>query len=585
MTTLYTQVTNGITGAITDMSIAKKILLGVTGGVASVVLFKYAVERSKSDSDPDVHSYYKQLVAEDKQMDREVETVHGDLDVYTKMVLVFTRKANLEHNAKAPKAYDIPEPKIRKARVEKAPMYGDAIALATTDEDFDEPLSKRMLRKFVNVVQRNDFEDTNEAWPSVAAAITFRETYLGDVMPAVNVRYEELCSDDAMSRMAFSGLCCGYTRGIAEDADADVPIPKGAAFVADCSFLNQFRVKPGYEQYGAIAYFDAKCSIVGIFWCHANRMVMPRDKDWEHAKYVWRSTFLAIVTIKDHLFETHMVESNGLNVATIEELPPTHPLRHFLKPFTYRTTTINQRATKSLMNEKGLVHRIWAFDYAQVLEIFAFASKHYTFRTIPERVHPSMKKIDDSVFGFHADAMAFWRVMRKYVAGFLAIHFQDAEAILRDRAINAFALRLSVLLEVPPFECNGDDAERFIDVLTQLLCSVTGIHEHVGQVSDYIMSPDWMGTRLRANSNMCSVQEYAQIIALVCATGMKAPKLMGDWSHLIPKDEHYERVLALYNEWGADLITASDEVQRRNKTRKYPIEAFDPRKMECSVSV
>merc|ERR1712087_712273 len=348
---------------------------------------------------------------------------------------------------------------------------------------------------------------------------------------------------------------------------------------------NQFRVKPGYEQYGAIAYFDVKCAVIAIYWCHANRMVMPRDKDWEHAKYVWRSTFLAIVTIKDHLFETHMVESNGLNVATIEELPPTHPLRHFLKPFTFRTTTINQRATKSLMNEKGLVHRIWAFDYAQVLEIFAFASKHYTFRTIPERVHPSMKKVDDSVFGFHADAMAFWRVMRKYVAGFLAIYFADGEAILRDQHVKAFALRLSQGLKLRPFECNTEDAERFIDVVTQLLCSVSGVHEHVGHISDYAQSPEWMGARLRPDSNICSVQEYAYLLVIVCATGMKAPKLIGDWSHLILKDQHYQRVLALYNEWHQDLEAASDEVRRRNKTRRYPISAFDPRNMECSVSV
>merc|ERR1719206_1334251 len=544
----------------------------------------YAVERAKSDSDPDVHSYYKQLVAEDK-MEHVVETAYGDLDLYTKMVMLFTRKANLEHNANAPKAYNIPEPKIRNARTVVIPQYGPTIAFASADEDFQEPLSKRMLRKFAMVVQVNDFEDTNEEWPSLEAAMEFKDKYLGAVFPDVNVRYEELCSDDAMSRLAFSGLCCHYTQQIAKDGDADVPIPKGADFVADFSALSTFRVKPGYEQYGAIAYFDAKYSIVGIYWCHAKRMVMPRDKDWEHAKYVWRTTMFAFVTVRDHLFETHVIESNLLTVSTIEELPPTHPLRHFLKPFIYRTVTINQRATKALSNERGLIHRCWAFDFPQVLEIFAFAADNYRFRTIPERVHPSMKKVDDSVFGFHADAMAFWRVMRKYVAGFLAIHFEDAEAILRDRAINAFALRLSVLLEVPPFECNGDDAERFIDVLTQLLCSVTGIHEHVGQVSDYIMSPDWMGTRLRANSNMCSVQEYSQILALVCATGMDSPKLMGDWSHLIPKDEHYERVLALYNEWGADLITASDEVQRRNKTRKYPIEAFDPRKMECSVSV
>jgi len=547
--------------------------------VTAVVLGKYAMEMINNS----VYWYYKRTLAEDRDTARAIELEHHHLDLYTKMMLTVIRKGNLEHNADAPKAHQIREPTVRDAHAE---VIFPMVALATVDEDNEMPLSKKMIAKIVDEVQMENFNNTDEPWVSVDVAVAFSKKYLGDVMPPVNVKYDELCSDEAMSRLAFSGVCCGYTRGISEDSHAGGRVPSGAAFVCDLSALSTYPVKDGYERYGAIAYFGAKYGVVGIYWCHAERVVSPQDKDWEHAKYVWRTTIIAQCTLKDHLYETHMIESNLLTVASYDELPPTHFLRHFLKPFTFRAVTVNTNAKATLTSERGLIHRIWAFDYAQVLKIFTNLAKNYKFRTIPERMHPSMENVDDSVFGFRADAMAFWRLMRKYVASFFDIYFADTEAILRDRAINAFADRLSKGLKLQPFECNnGADAERFIDVVTQLLCSVTGIHEHVGQASDYVTSPEWVGARLRPDSNMCSVQEYALLCALVCLTGMKAPKLMGDWSHLIPKDEHYERVLALYNEWGADLIAASDGVRRRNKARKYQIEAFDPRVMECSVSV
>ena len=300
-------------------------------------------------------------------------------------------------------------------------------------------------------------------------------------------------------------------------------------------------------------------------------------------RFVWRSTWFCLVTFKDHLFDTHLHESNLLTVASLEELPLTHPLRLFLKPFSYRAVEVNQKAVKSLINEGGLVHRLWGFEYEQMVEIFNLAKSNYKFQTLPNLVHPSMAHVDDAIFGLRQDVAAFWRVMRKYVAGFVTIYYADRH-VLEDRHVNAFAQRLSVGLNVRAFECSATDAERFIDTVTQLLCAASGMHEHVGQVSDYVSSPEWIGTRLR-DTEVCSIQEYVLLLALVCITGMKQPSLMGDWSHLIPKDEHSAQVHALYDEWRADLEKVADEVEARNKTRVYPTMSFNPRCMECSVSV
>jgi hypothetical protein len=520
-----------------------------------------------------------------------VEAVHDELDFYTKSMLSLIRKGNLKHNASAPKGRDIPAPSITDAESEFVAQYG--AELASNDEDVADSMGKmvqKILRDVLNwrVV---GMHESNVDFRSMAAGSAFKERYLGDVMPAKNSKWTELTSDAALSRLAFSGMWCQHTRRLAEsELESDESVPEGAVFVSDCSALSAFAVKTGYERYGATAYFDAELRAIGIFWSHSARLALPNSEsaEWAHAKFVWRSSWLLLSTLRDHLYETHILCSNLLATATIEELAPSHPLRAFVKPFTFRTVTINHTAVQSLTGERGLVHRIWGFEYAQIIELLDFAKANFAFKTLPEMVDESMRDVDDSVFGFREDATAFWTVMREYVAEFLRIRYgDDAAAILRDAEVFAFAQRIAKKLKLRAFEqsASSREAERFIDVLTQLLCTVSGVHEHVGTVSDYVASPDWVGTRLRPKCEAASVQEYALVLVLVCATGLRMPRLMDEWTHLIPDDAHHQKVLALDKKWRAQLETLATRVELRNAKRVYPTNSFNPRNMECSVSV
>jgi hypothetical protein len=133
---------------------------------------------------------------------------------------------------------------------------------------------------------------------------------------------------------------------------------KDAVYVNDITGLSTFHVRQPFERYGAAAYFDKDFKIIGIYWCHASRLVKKGNQSWDHAKYVWRSSFFAYVTIRDHLIVTHMIECNAFVSASRKYLPADHPLRKFLKPFTYHTVSINYQAAVSLVNENGLIHRV-----------------------------------------------------------------------------------------------------------------------------------------------------------------------------------------------------------------------------------
>jgi len=52
-------------------------------------------------------------------------------------------------------------------------------------------------------------------------------------------------------------------------------------------------------------------------------------------------------------------------------------------------------------------------------------------------------------------------------------------------------------------------------VLTSLICNVTGMHELVGQISDYFVHPKICGTTLRKGKEIDSIQMYKLNCTLV----------------------------------------------------------------------
>eukprot|EP01084_Bolivina_argentea_P254635 428128_1 len=488
----------------------------------------------------------------------DLDDVHSDLDNYTKTVMKFIGEAARKQNENPPTAVDIGQPRITDADTEIAAICG--INLAQTDEDTNESIIKSIFREIVN----SNFlgkHDINKDWTSIDAAIKWRNDNFDD-LPSPNIKYDELVSDKIMSQLAFSSICCHYTRGInTNEKTNDDSIPSDAKFVSDFSALSRFEVRSGYEKYGAIAYFNSNYKIIGIYWCHMSKLISVNDSHWNHAKWVWRCSMFAHITVIDHLFETHLLTSNLLVTTCIEKLPPTHPLRMFLKPFVYKTVTINQQAFKSLINTNGLVERLWTFEYDELLNIFNFAKENRKFRILPDYIHPSMRNVDDSIFGFNKDAIEFWHVMINYIAEYISIYYPNNNDIFNDKYVVAFINRICLQLNID--EIKSGDCETFIDVLTQLIVTVTGIHEHIGQVSGFVMSPIWLGTRLRPQMEICSIQEYTQLLSLTLITGLKSPQLMQDWSHLIKRDDNYDTVKLLYKKWHDDLNHLANEIEKK----------------------
>ncbi|KAG7370111.1 hypothetical protein IV203_027857 [Nitzschia inconspicua] len=432
------------------------------------------------------------------------------------------------------------------------------------------------------------YDDEGE-WGSPEEAIGWRNNWFSSNFPPVNTDYTGAVSiSNLVSQMAVSGIGCLHTQSFDSLSSSSVVRlmckDDSVVYVNDNTALGAYRVRRGYDRYGAAAYFDRSFQLVGIYTCSSGEYLrcpsslmalLARNKtnsdefeidleteelsQWRHAMWIWRVSTLALVTVADHLVNVHMIAANSLVTASRLHLSISHPLRSFLKMFTYRTIGINLKAYHTLVKRKGVVNRNWAFeedDLQTLLEstpnTFKKNFKHY----IPE----SMRNVKD--YPVNQDLTEFCNVITN-------LSFLEGLANSLDLV-------------------HGRDLSSFDDIvntLTSLICNVTGMHELVGQISDYFVHPKICGTTIRRGKEIDSIQIYQLNCTLVSSTGLRMPRLMGNWEHLMTRNRYADDSVALLREFQKDLENLSVEIDKRNDSRAFPMSSFDPVHLESSVSV
>ena len=269
----------------------------------------------------------------DNQLTEVDHRYYKVLDNYTKLVMKLMQIAVNESNASPSRGIDMIPPFNLPGQ--DLGIFRIDMAKFIPSWDEDEPngsgLSRRFARWLVNQ-KFWDFNDYSTEFDSLEEAIAWRSKMFS-ALPLPNTIYTDMFSDEAMTRLAFAGCACHYTQRVGEPWQPDQGIPDrkllpDAVYVNDMTGLSTFRVRQPFERYGAAAYFDKDLKIIAIYWSHADRLVKKGDQSWNHAKYVWRSTFFAYITIRDHLIVTHLIECNAFVSASRQFLPADHPLRN-----------------------------------------------------------------------------------------------------------------------------------------------------------------------------------------------------------------------------------------------------------------
>jgi hypothetical protein len=173
------------------------------------------------------------------------------------------------------------------------------------DEDTEEEsFFFKMTRYFiVDVVLRSStlfpIHDNPERWNDIDQARRIMTVAGGNFLPPPVMDWSEIdkASDEAVSAMCFAGMAA--PRVVRLPDQARTTDPDAAAFKVDFSELVALDVRPGYERFGATAFFDAKQKLVRIFWSEHAMVVRPGERHWNHAKWVFKVTFLKRQLFRD----------------------------------------------------------------------------------------------------------------------------------------------------------------------------------------------------------------------------------------------------------------------------------------------
>ena len=115
--------------------------------------------------------------------------------------------------------------------------------------------------------------------------------------------------------------------------------------------------------------------------------------------------------------------------------------------------------------------------------------------------------------------------------------------------------------------------------MTHVAFGVTLWHEFVGQPNIYLPSPI---LAIRRGTLEWDVQGMMATLALIAITGMRNPKLMSNWTHILPDKPEIRK---LHAELMEDLQNITKSVERRNTNRPVAVQSFNPKFFEISVSV
>ena len=395
-------------------------------------------------------------------------------------------------------------------------------------------------------------------------------------------------TDEHLSRFFFHGLgavLLEQQTGPSTKAELG-PIEINMDFMADLA------VREGFRPYGATLYFDEDQKVTGIYDTHKEILVKPGDEDaWERAKFLAKSSALALITAREHLLDTHLTGSNYLSFSSIKHLPPNHPIRRLMNIFTYNANRVNDNAMSILVPENGLFHRFTAFEYESMVKVFktGFATSNI-FEPFPKRnMRPELLELSKGdKLPYHKEGCEYYDIVEKFVREWLK---EDGDSA-KDEFARAFYSEIrdasmGSKYELPEFE--KEDA--MVDLLSQGIFTVTAFHEIVGTTIDYTSDPWAMAMRVvddEAGSTAADVQSFMLFLLVTATTGKKVPMLMKPYSNYFGKDGAPKWERKHWKNFMRDLRTQSFRIRRKECgiiRRKPEFKFFDPKRFESSVSV
>lgn len=308
---------------------------------------------------------------------------------------------------------------------------------------------------------------------------------------------------------------------------------------------------------------------------------MPYKVGWKHAKMAFLGTLSAVITAIDHLYSLHLVVSNAIVTANVEQLNHTHALRQLMTPFSFRTAAINYKSAVALVNERGLIHRAMPLTVNGLRALYTYArdqSAGITWATIPQR--HAAQNLGVQLY-LHEDGGDFYKVVHNFVHTFLTAHYDYASnACATDPQLVAWHKEVNMI--APSNDLPADiTCEHIEDLLSTFIYLVTGAHTHVGSMVAEVEDPCHMPWSWK-EGDLCGTPRTAFVQLLTFAlTSLEQPKLLDDYTHMFPEEADKQ----IWRDFQTNLTAFGQRVNDRNTQRARPFKSYDVEYMEVSIGI
>ncbi|OQS07091.1 hypothetical protein THRCLA_00900 [Thraustotheca clavata] len=447
------------------------------------------------------------------------------LDLWTRlMIKIIGNKQAAWNRPRAPTAINIPQfmkllPKIT--------LFNTNIEIATEDEDWpSQPWLEIQQSNFLR--DHAPFVDNLEhTWLPGEDMERYVMTKVGHMWPRVNVHWNDRYSDRALELLAFNGLGQHLLEKLPE------PSEDGSYYIISLNFMKALEVRAGFAKYGANAYFDRHGKVIKI--TRGDASYYPNDANWEYAKLCFRGSLQTKVTAVDHLLGIHATVANVMVIAARELLPPHHPLRRLIKPFTFRSVAINYGAGRALFWPKGMLQRAYALTDIGMKQTWDYGLANFKYETFPERV--KRQNIDTVKLPFHEDGMEYWTIVRTLVNDYVDLYYKSDEKVTNDNDLKQFWTYLSTKLPFPLRELNLENIKDFI---SHFIFLVSSMHNHLGTIAEYVSDPAFCPSAWVEGELAGRPGNAVRLALIMTATGFAQPAITEDFSHVMLDNEAKE---------------------------------------------
>lgn len=331
---------------------------------------------------------------------------------------------------------------------------------------------------------------------------------------------------------------------------------------------------------------------------------------WTRAKNIVQQADMSHHELIGHLAGCHLLMEPFV-IATHNELPKNHPIRHLLKPHFEGTLFINFSAHTRLLSSDGQIAKAFAPKIKSCHTIAAAAlsqAGYFNNHMLPALLKTRGVLSKDLYYPYRDDALDLWHAINNWVRSYLAAFYHGDVAVQVDSGLQAWAKEI-VAEEAGRVHGFGEKDDNgvfvsgklttvsyLVEALTMVIFTASAGHATLNFAQSemtYIpMSPAATYRSMPINIRQASVMpeldhlpplEMAQLQMefLTLLSGVRHTRL-GQYGEEWAQNDEVRTALSMFQE---DLKKVSEAIKERNKTRRPAYSVLLPENIPQSINI